>query len=104
VWGVAVVGTALVGGIVGLAALLVAAGAAVLAGRRRAATLGIPAGTALGVAGLLLLVAPADTTTARQVLAVLALAAVVAAALPLPHRPYGRHARSRVPLPSNGAS
>jgi arabinofuranan 3-O-arabinosyltransferase len=81
VWAAAVVGTALVGGIVGLAALLVAAVAARLAGRRGGLVLGIVTGAAAGAAGILLVAAPGGTGTARQVLAVVAVAAVAASVL-----------------------
>ena len=80
----AVAGTAMVGGVVGLGALLAAAVVAVLAGRRRAAVLGVVVVSALGAAGVLLLVDAGGTGTARQVLAVVALAAVVASVLRLP--------------------
>ncbi|TFV82847.1 alpha-(1-_3)-arabinofuranosyltransferase family protein [Blastococcus sp. CT_GayMR16] len=93
----AIAGTALVGGIVGLGALLVAALGGTLAGRRRAAWLGAVAATALGGAGVLLLVDPGGTGTARQVLAVIALGAVVASALRLPG---GGRSGAAVPLRS----
>jgi arabinofuranan 3-O-arabinosyltransferase len=80
----AVTGVALVGGVVGLGALLSAAGVAWLVARRRSAVLGALAGTTLAGAGVLLLLDPGGTAVARQVLAVLALAAVVASALRLP--------------------
>jgi arabinofuranan 3-O-arabinosyltransferase len=78
----AIAGTALVGGLVGLGCLLAAVCTGWLAGRRRSAVLGAVAGAALVSAGVLLLVTPGETATARQMLAVLALAAVVASALP----------------------
>ncbi|MGY1741851.1 MULTISPECIES: alpha-(1-_3)-arabinofuranosyltransferase domain-containing protein [unclassified Blastococcus] len=92
--GVAVVaatglGTALVGGVVGLAAL---AGSWVLAqvsGRRRGAVLGSVAAAALLAAGAMLVADPDGTGTARQVAAIVALAAVTAGVLPVlrPRRP-----------------
>jgi arabinofuranan 3-O-arabinosyltransferase len=75
------VGTALVGGAVGLGALLVAAVGTRLAGRRGGALLGLLAGAAVGAAGILLVAAPDGTGTARQVLAVVAVAAVAASLL-----------------------
>ncbi|WP_369258822.1 alpha-(1-_3)-arabinofuranosyltransferase domain-containing protein [Geodermatophilus amargosae] len=78
----AVAGTALAGGVVGLSLLAgaVVAGGAVRA--RRSAVLGGVAAGAVTVAGVLLLAAPGATGTARQVLALAALAAVVASVLP----------------------
>jgi arabinofuranan 3-O-arabinosyltransferase len=89
--GAAVLGTALVGGVAGLGAVVVSVVAARLAGRRCSLVLGALAGTAVGAAGILLLVAPAGTETARQVLAVLALAAVATSVLP----PLRRRPRTR---------
>ncbi|MBN1092307.1 hypothetical protein JKP75_06835 [Blastococcus sp. TML/M2B] len=76
-------GMALVGGAVGvvLLALLWAVGRR--AGARAAAVLGAVAAGALLTAGLLLLVVPDGTGTARQVLAITALAAAAAGVLPV---------------------
>ncbi len=75
-------GTALIGGVVGLGLLALAVLAAAVAGARRAAVLAALVTVPLAVAGALLLAAPAATGTLRQVLALLALAATVAAVLP----------------------
>ncbi|MGY1727363.1 alpha-(1-_3)-arabinofuranosyltransferase family protein [Geodermatophilus sp. SYSU D01062] len=80
----AVAGTALAGGVVGLGLLAVAVAAGAALRTRRAAVLGGVAAGAVAVAGVLLLVVPDATGTARQVLALAALAAVVAAVLPAP--------------------
>lgn len=80
--GAGVLGTALVGGVVGLAALLVAAGVAALVGTRRWAAMGALTGACAGSAGLLLLIAPSGTGTARQVLAIVAVAAIVVSVWP----------------------
>ncbi len=100
-------GTVLVGGAVGLGLLALAALVAAAAGPRRPAVLAGLGTVPLAVAGVLLLTAPAATGTARQVLALLALAAVVAAALPpvpLPGRFSWAALRPRGPAaPESGA-
>ncbi|MCF6743791.1 DUF3367 domain-containing protein [Blastococcus sp. KM273128] len=82
----AVAGTALAGGLVGLGVLAAAYLAGRWAGRRRHLVLGAAAAGALGASGALLLLAPDGTSTARQVCALVALAAVVAGVLPGPPR------------------
>ncbi|MGY1744376.1 alpha-(1-_3)-arabinofuranosyltransferase [Blastococcus sp. SYSU D00695] len=81
----AAVGTALVGGTAGLVAVgaLWVAGA-LLPGGWRSGLLGTVAGGALLAAGGMLLADRAGTADARQVLAIVALAAVVAGVLPAP--------------------
>ncbi len=95
-WAVAlglVGGTALVGGVVGLGLLALAVLTASVAGARRPTVLAALVAAPLAVAGALLLTAPAATGTLRQVLALLALAAVVAAVLPPVRLPGGARAR-----------
>ncbi len=75
-------GMALIGGVVGVAALGLLWLVGRRAGRRRAVVLGTLAAGALLTSGLLLLAVPDGTNTARQVLAIGALAAVAAAVLP----------------------
>ncbi|RBY97735.1 DUF3367 domain-containing protein [Blastococcus sp. TF02-8] len=87
----AAAGAALVGGVTALLALAALYALARLSGGRRTELLGWTAGLSLTTAGLLLLVVPSGTGTARQVLAVVAVAAVVAGVLP------GVERRLRVP-------
>ncbi len=83
----ALVGTALVGGVVGAGAVVVLwAVTAPLRRHRPLVLAGVAAGTA-GAAGILLLVSPDGTGTARQVLALVAVGAVVAGMLPVPAVP-----------------
>ncbi|MGY1700422.1 alpha-(1-_3)-arabinofuranosyltransferase domain-containing protein [Geodermatophilus sp. SYSU D00766] len=97
----AVAGTALVGGVVGLGLLAAAVAVAGALRARRAAVLGGIAAAAVGVAGALLLTVPAATGTARQVLALAAVAAVVATVLPAPGL-RGPAARLAARLPRRG--
>ncbi|TKJ32129.1 alpha-(1-_3)-arabinofuranosyltransferase family protein [Blastococcus sp. CCUG 61487] len=83
---VAVGGMAFVAGPVGVGALLGLWAVTAPLRRYRPAALAVAAGGSLAAAGLLLLVDPAGTGTARQVLAVVALGAVVAGLLPVPSR------------------
>jgi arabinofuranan 3-O-arabinosyltransferase len=78
----ALFGTALVGGLVGLAALAVLWVLSQVAGRWAPALLGGVAAGALLAGGAMLLVDADGTAGGRQVLAVVALSAVVAGALP----------------------
>jgi arabinofuranan 3-O-arabinosyltransferase len=85
----ALAGTALVAGVWGVAVLGVLWAAAAWAGARRQLLLGTTAATAVVAAGGLLLAVPAGTATARQVLAIVALMAVVTGVLPAVRRPIG---------------
>jgi arabinofuranan 3-O-arabinosyltransferase len=79
----AVLGTALAGGVVGLGALAALWLVGLVAGRWRPAVLGAVAGGSTLAAGVLLLADRAGTVTGRQVLAIVALAAVTAGVLPV---------------------
>lgn len=77
-------GMALVGGGVGAGAVALLWALTALTGRRRSLVLALVAAGTSVTAGVLLLVSPDGTGTARQVLAVVALGAVVAGTVPVP--------------------
>lgn len=85
----AVGGMAFVGGAVGAGAVVLLWAITAPLRHRRSVGLGLVAAGTLAGAGVLLLVSPDGTGTARQVLAIVALGAVVAGALPLPSRAPG---------------
>ncbi len=94
-------GMALIGGVVGVVALVVLWLVGRRAGRRRGVVLGAVAAGSLLASGLLLLTEPDGTGTARQVLAVAALAAVAAGALPV-RGPWRLRRRPRTATPAVG--
>jgi arabinofuranan 3-O-arabinosyltransferase len=81
--GVAVFGVALVGGLIGLACLAGVWAVAQVAGRRRTAVLGAVAASALVGSGAIAIIQIEGTLAAGQVLAMVALAAVVVGILPM---------------------
>jgi arabinofuranan 3-O-arabinosyltransferase len=83
----ALVGMAVVGGLVGVTAVALLWRLTAMLGHRRFLGLGVVAAGAAASAGVLLLVSADATGTARQVLAIVALGAVVAGILPVPSGP-----------------
>ncbi|SDE93532.1 arabinofuranan 3-O-arabinosyltransferase [Blastococcus fimeti] len=97
----AVGGMAFVGGAVGVSAVLLLWTVTATMGHRRFLGLASVAAGTSAAAGVLLLVSPDGTGTVRQVLAIVALGAVVAGALPVPS---GEHTVRQSPAAEPGRS